>query len=144
MEIWSYYGFDRQPETRVSDGTAIVYRAWGGLSKKYSNYVIVPRSPAVLPINMSAPELEKELNIALFGNSIEHISEFRIFPSIRYYVGPIRQSGMIGPEEWLSFFRENRHFDQGVIPGDVKFSVDVLNDYPVRRGRFYAKSLAIH
>lgn len=145
MEWWSDYGFDAEPDTRVSDGTVLVYRAYGGMSNQYGDYVIVPRMPGLLQSRMTADELEMELNIALWGNTIERISEFRILPCVGYIVGPIRQSGLINREHWISFFRNDRKFEQGLIPGgNARSKLQLLHDYPVRRGRLVTTSTATH
>lgn len=142
---WGDDGFAEPPEERTSVGGEIVYRAYGGSSRRIGNCFFAPAIKSTPIVYWTADRLELELNAALWGNDFHRIIKLQVLTGARFLIGPIAQDSYSGVDGSQSFFQRAYFLPSGILK-QVKFviggarklcdCVRVLDDFPVSAGRY--------
>lgn len=89
-------GWDGVPEEKTATGGETVYRAFDkrkdATSRQLGPFFFMPVASGMQVHEMTALELETELNAALWGNRFSYLAKFRIKPGVVYLIGNIAQT----------------------------------------------------
>jgi hypothetical protein len=120
---WTDEGYALPPEIREARGSEVIYRAFGGTTKRLGNCFFVPCVLGVPVPYWTAELLEAELNASLWGNDFEMIAKFQIHEKVQYQIGPIAHSNYRGVDGGQPFYQRSFVTPRGVFK-QVSFLAD--------------------
>lgn len=141
----------KEKEVKVGD---IFYRAYGGTSKKWGRSFFVPALSIdgnyQLANYWTADMLDRELNVAFWGNACEFLLVVRAYnstPPLRYKIGTVVQGHYSGVEDGRPFSQQDFVSPSGTLKEvqfdskgveDLKFCLDIIEDArPIKAGKLH-------
>ena len=93
----------------------MIYRAYGGGSRRLGNCFFAPCVLGTLIGHWTAELLERELNAALWGNDFERVAVFRIRENVQYKIGQSAHDSYSGIDSGVAFYQRSFITPSGVF-----------------------------
>lgn len=125
-------GFKSYSDTKVED-LLIVYRAYGGTSKRIGAFFFTPQIAGSPRLNWTTELLENELNVVLWGNELRRLAKFQLYAQTPYRIGPIAHDKYQGEREKNEEGEDILCFDQYKYfkNSNLFYQVMVLSEGPI-------------
>ena len=115
MPSWKDEGYQSPPEVKTAVGHEVIYRAYGGRSKRLGNRFFTPCIKDTPIGYWTAELLRKELNAALWGDDFETIAKFQICRNVEYKLGSMAQDNRSGVRDGVYFEYHHFHNSPGIF-----------------------------
>jgi hypothetical protein len=106
LSLWQEEGFAREPQLLKAGADVVLYRVTGhGTVNPAGNCFFVPARVDVKPADLTAVEMEYNLNAGIWGNGFQRLHLLKLRAGTHYWQGAPSQRGLVGRSGQQSEFR---------------------------------------